>query len=166
MNNLDALLLVPPSGTRRRFLLVAALLPVVLVFSALTAESRTGDKTACPEGETRTEEGCLKRPELVGEAQPVYPKAALHKRVKASVVVSARVTADGRVDDMKVISSSATDNAYRKDFEASALEAFGKWRYLPGTVNGEPRPVYVQVTIEFEAAQSRSWFDRIFSWMT
>jgi TonB family protein len=166
MNEHDGSQIAAASETRRRFLHVVALLPVVLAFVPFPAVLRAEDNKDCPKGEVRTEGKCLKGPEIIKKTQAVYPKAALRKRVKASVVVSARVSTDGRADEIRVVSSSATDNAFLKDFESAALEAVKEWQYRPGTVNGEPRAMYFEATVDFDADRQKPWFNKWLDWLT
>jgi TonB family protein len=83
---------------------------------------------------------------LVHKVQPVYPAEARRMRVQGSVVIEAIVTVQGQVDDLKLISGDAR-------LAPAAMEAVGKWRYSPYTLNGRPIPKETRITITFIAPQ-------------
>jgi len=67
-------------------------------------------------------------------------------RVQGSVVIDATVTVQGQVDELKLISGDAR-------LATAAMEAVGKWRYSPYTLNGKPIPKQTRITITFIAPQ-------------
>ena len=83
---------------------------------------------------------------LVHKVQPLYPPEARRMRVQGSVVIDAIVTVQGQVDDLKLISGDAR-------LAPAAMEAVGKWRYSPYTLNGKPVPKETRITITFIAPQ-------------
>ena len=117
--------------------------------SPAMSETRREFQEPCGEGEVRVEEGCLRKPEPVEKASPVYPKEAHKKGVEATVIVSARVGIDGSVESAKAVDSGATDESFVPAFEEAAVAAVRKWRYKPGALNGKPAAVFFSVTINF-----------------
>ena len=83
---------------------------------------------------------------LVHKVQPIYPSEARRMHVEGNVVIDAMVTAQGQVDDMKLVSGHPL-------LAASALDAVRRWRYTPYTLNGNPIPKETRITISFIAPQ-------------
>jgi TonB family protein len=77
---------------------------------------------------------------LIQKVDPVYPPAARMMGRAGSVVISAVVNREGRLQSTRVLSG---DSLLAK----AALEAAGQWRYEPYRLNGNP--VESQVTITF-----------------
>jgi TonB family protein len=67
----------------------------------------------------------------------------------SSVALSLIVDARGRPQAIKVSQSGG------KDFDDDALTAVGKWRYKPGTCEGEPMPVEIKVIVDFRIPSMR-----------
>lgn len=68
-----------------------------------------------------------------GNKPPRYPAEALRNRWEGTVVLNVRVRADGSVGRIELGTSSGHDV-----LDQAAIEAVGKWRYNPATVDGEP----------------------------
>lgn len=84
----------------------------------------------------------LSKPERIKYVKPIYPPEALEAKIGASVIIEAITDVFGRVASWKIISGhSALNNA--------AIEAIQQWEYNPYIVNGIPKPVVFNVTIEF-----------------
>jgi len=58
------------------------------------------------------------------------------------VIIEATIGVDGRVLDAKVLRSIPL-------LDAAALEAVKQWVYTPTTLNGQPVPVIMTVTVNF-----------------
>ena len=86
--------------------------------------------------------GQTKAPERVKYVAPVYPEAAITARVSGIVIVEATVGKDGAVTDAHVIRSIA-------QLDQAALDAVKQWKYTPTTLNGNPVPVIMTVTVNF-----------------
>jgi protein TonB len=84
----------------------------------------------------------VKTPVKVVDAHPVYPVAAKAARVEGTVIIEAVIGIDGRVTEARVLRSSPL-------LDRAALEAVGKWRYSPTTLDGVPVPVILTVTVNF-----------------
>ncbi len=83
---------------------------------------------------------------LINKVQPVYPAEAKRMHVEGRVVIDAVVTIDGQVDQMQLVSGDPR-------LAPAALEAVGKWRYTPFSLNGKPIPKQTRITISFLAPQ-------------
>jgi TonB family protein len=81
---------------------------------------------------------------LKHRVQPVYPAKARRMRLEGDVVLGAMVTAQGRVEDVKLISGHPF-------LAQAAMDAVSKWRYTPYLLNGKPIPKQTRITITFMA---------------
>jgi TonB family protein len=78
----------------------------------------------------------------VKEVIPEYPPLALQKSVQGRVALSAIITTDGSLRDVRVVGSpSMLDNA--------ALSAVKEWRYQAHYENGKPVEVEIQIFVDF-----------------
>lgn len=84
-------------------------------------------------------------PRVRVKVDPQYSADAMRAKIQGLVVVSAVVLPDGSVTDVRVIRS--LDRAFGLDVKA--IEAARKWRFFPGTRQGEPVPVLVNIELEF-----------------
>jgi len=86
-------------------------------------------------------------PELIAQAQvdPVYPEGARRSKIEGKVILQAVILADGSVDELTVLQSTAPGQG----FEEAALAAVKQWRYRPATKDGQPVPVQFTVVIDF-----------------
>jgi TonB family protein len=67
---------------------------------------------------------------------------AKQARVEGTVILEATISAQGRVNDVKVLRGiPLLDN--------SAIDAVRQWRYSPTLLNGTPVPVIMTVTVNF-----------------
>jgi TonB family protein len=83
---------------------------------------------------------------LTYKVQPVYPAEARRMHVQGNVVIDATVTAQGQVDEVKLVSGDAM-------LAAAALDAVRRWRYTPYSLNGKPIPKQTRITVSFIAPQ-------------
>jgi TonB family protein len=84
-------------------------------------------------------------PRLRLKVDPQYSPDAVRAKIQGLVVVSAVVLPDGSVTDVRVIRS--LDRSFGLDMKA--IEAARQWRFFPGTRQGEPVPVLVNIELEF-----------------
>jgi TonB family protein len=80
-------------------------------------------------------------PRLTKEVKPNYTDGAKQRRVEGSVELSAVVLADGTVGDEVKVTRSLDE-----ELDQEAVKAARQWRFQPGTKDG--KPVAVQVDIE------------------
>lgn len=85
------------------------------------------------------------KPVLTREVQPAYTRDAIRALIQGTVGLEAVVLPNGRVGDVRVIRS--LDSATGLDGEA--VSAAKRWRFRPGTLNGEPVPVIVRIDMTF-----------------
>lgn len=84
----------------------------------------------------------IQKPRLIRQVSPQYPSTALRARLKGTVIVEAVTDIYGHVIRVRVISGHPL-------FRNSASEAVKKWQYEPYIINGIPKPVVFQVTVNF-----------------
>jgi TonB family protein len=77
------------------------------------------------------------------QVTPQYPRELLLGRVEGEVVVDFIVDRNGDVQNAYALRSS------RREFEAAAVAAVGKWKFKPGRKGGRDVPVHMQVPIFF-----------------
>jgi len=79
-----------------------------------------------------------------GLSEPYYPVDMIRSGAEGTVVLSIYILADGRVGEVKLISSSG----FAK-LDQSALREAKKWRFIPGTSDGKPMAMWKQVPVTF-----------------
>jgi len=84
-------------------------------------------------------------PRVLHEAKPLYTADAMHEKIHGTVVVWCIVEKDGRVGEVKVVSS--LDKVHGLDDEA--VRTVKKWRFAPATKDGVPVPVLVSIELTF-----------------
>jgi TonB family protein len=87
----------------------------------------------------------------ISQPQPVYPDDAKAQHVQGVVVLHARISKDGTVKDVQVISGPPP-------LIVSAIDAVRQWKYKPYLLNGEPTEVDTTININYtfgEAADSQ-----------
>ena len=82
-------------------------------------------------------------PRVVREIKPEYTTEAMSARVEGVVKLEALVGADGEVGPVRV--SRSLDPG----LDLNAVAAMRGWKFTPGTMNGVPVPVVVEVEMEF-----------------
>jgi TonB family protein len=84
-------------------------------------------------------------PKLIREVKPNYTADAMRAKVQGEVELEAVVNPDGSVDRVRVTRS--LDSTFGLDQEA--IKAVRQWRFVPGTLKGQPVPVRVSVELTF-----------------
>ncbi len=83
-------------------------------------------------------------PVAVSRPAPRYPREALNRNIGGVVRVQVTVGPDGGVERMELAESSGD-----RFLDRAAMEAVRRWRFLPGTRNGQPVTASVIVPLEF-----------------
>ena len=86
----------------------------------------------------------VKTPRLVKEVKPNYTKAAMDRQVQGRVELDAVVLKDGTVGDVTVTKS------LDDDLDQEAVKAAKQWKFQPGTKDGEPVSVRVNIELTFK----------------
>ena len=116
-----------------RSILTVAALSVVLAGGGLAAQDqvyKTGDG--------------VKSPVLTKQVKANYTKAAMDRKVQGSVEVDAVVLQDGTVGDVTVTKS------LDEELDQQAIIAVKQWTFRPGTKDGEPVAVRVNIELTFK----------------
>ena len=80
---------------------------------------------------------------LVKKAPPVYPAAAKAERISGTVVLDAMVGGDGRVTDIRVLSSPSPL------LIPSSKDAIRQWLYSPCFLDGKPQEVNLIINVVY-----------------
>jgi protein TonB len=108
------------------------------------------DVVAAPPPQLRPKEpvpvgGIVQAPRKIAEVAPIYPPIALAARKGGLVILQAVIDEEGLVREVKVLRSDPL-------FDQSAMNAVKQWRFTKPTLNGEPIPVVMTVTVTFSPA--------------
>lgn len=132
-----------------RLLLIAA---AALVLAAPLAAGALGAGAQAPGAQAPTRQvyapgkgGGVTLPKLVKESKPRYTASAMQAKVAGIVRLEAIVEVDGRIKEAAVVSS--LDKEHGLDDEA--IKAVKEWRFTPGTKDGKPVAVKIEVEMSF-----------------
>jgi len=95
-------------------------------------------------GEVSAASGRYSAPVPVIMMWPDYPSSARRRGIRGTIVVRVHVTAQGKVDEVEVV-SGLEDRACRR----AALDAARKLRFLPAVLDGEPVDAWFSYPVEF-----------------
>ena len=84
-------------------------------------------------------------PTVTRQVAPQYTSEAMSNRIEGKVGLAAVVLANGKVGDVKVIRS--LDSVYGLD--EAAVRAMKQWEFKPGTKDGKPVAVRVEIDMAF-----------------
>ena len=82
-------------------------------------------------------------PDPLIQAAAIYPDEARENFVEGSVRLSVVVLSDGRVGDVRVV------RPVEPSLDESAIQAVKQWRFTPGTREGQPVNVRVELEVSF-----------------
>jgi protein TonB len=88
--------------------------------------------------------GDVKAPVVTDRAEPKYTETARAAKVAGIVVVEAVIGKDGRVQDVNVI------KGLPMGLSEQAETAVRRWRFKPGTLNGQPVATIFTLTVTFK----------------
>jgi TonB family protein len=104
-----------------------------------TVASRYGAALRVSEAEMRAHR--------IQQIDPVYPALAIQKKVQGPVVLDARISAAGEVQDVIVIGGPPM-------LTAAAIEAVKQWKYRPYVTNGNAIAVIGMVRLHFALTEN------------
>ena len=84
-------------------------------------------------------------PQATKQVKADYTEEAMANRIEGKVVLDVVVLSDGKVGDVKV--SESLDSIYGLD--KNAVAAMKQWEFKPGTKDGKPVAVRVNVEVTF-----------------
>jgi protein TonB len=79
---------------------------------------------------------------VLSKPSPIYPPIAKAARVSGTVVLQAKISKTGAIEDLHVLSGPAM-------LQQAALDAVKNWRYKPYLLNNEPVEVDTTVNVVF-----------------
>jgi TonB family protein len=92
-------------------------------------------------------------PTVLSTVEPEYSDEGTRIRLSGRVLVGVIVGADGRPASLTILKSLGFG------LDEAALDAVSKWRFRPGTRNGQPLPVIAQVEVNFRFETPKgAWF--------
>ena len=86
----------------------------------------------------------VRTPVLVREVKPQYTADAIRRKVQGIVEMECVVLKDGSVDDNVKVTKSLDE-----ELDQQAIIALRQWTFRPGTKDGQPVPVQVNVEMSF-----------------
>jgi protein TonB len=86
--------------------------------------------------------GLVKAPTRINNVGLVYPAIARAAQVQGVVIIEATISTTGRVIDARILRSIPL-------LDAAALDAVKQWEFTTPTLNGQPVPVIMTVTVNF-----------------
>jgi periplasmic protein TonB len=104
---------------------------------------RDDSTRATPERVYRVVGGDVKAPRAIYDPDPEYTEKARKERQQGTVLIRMVVGSDGLPRDVKLYRSLSAD------LDDSAMSAVKKWKFSPGTKDGEPVAVQIIVEISF-----------------
>src|SRR5690349_11073891 len=100
--------------------------------------------TAAAQGEIhKVGQTGVKSPVLVREVKPTYTESAMRRKVQGTVELTTVIRETG-VPDTFAITRSLDD-----ELDQKAIEAVQQWQFKPGTLDGKPVAVSVNIELTF-----------------
>ena len=96
-----------------------------------------------PSQERPVPEKDVTMPRLVREVKPNYPESVKKEGIRGSVTLNAVVKKDGTVGDVTV------KKPLHPELDKEAVKAMKQWQFKPGTKDGKPVDVAVDVEMTF-----------------
>jgi TonB family protein len=125
--------------TSRRDLVKAACAALVLAAVAMTSVARAQERVYDRNDQDVT------LPKVVKSVKANYTKEALQAHIEGTVTMSVVVQNDGKIGEVTVTQS--LDTVYGLD--DAAVTAIKQWEFAPGTKDGKPVAVRVDVEMSF-----------------
>jgi protein TonB len=122
---------------------VCAVAVVLLLPCAARAHENGGQHDTSPETIYHVGDAGVRAPRGVSMPEPEYSDHARRKKISGSVLVGMLVEPDGTVRDVKVTKS------LEKSLDQQAIAAVRKWKFEPGTKDGQPVAVHVDAEVTF-----------------
>lgn len=122
---------------------VPVLITLVMEFRQQGGRQETEDEFA--KGAVRADAPGLVAPKAVKTVAPRYTSDAMRAKIQGTVVLEVVVLEDGTVGRTRI--REPLDDQYGLD--ASALEAAAQWEFEPGTLDGKPVAVLMELRLQF-----------------
>lgn len=96
-----------------------------------------------PETEPRQVGGVIRPPTKKNAPDARYTDSMRKRRVQGMVIAQAVIERDGRIGDLRILKADDPEMAL------ATLDAICEWTFEPATLDGEPVPVYYNLTMNF-----------------
>ena len=83
-------------------------------------------------------------PSVLAKVDPEYTEEARFAKYAGTVVLTVEIFPDGTAQNLRVV------KALGLGLDEKAVEAINKWRFKPGTKDGEPVTVAAQIEVNFK----------------
>jgi TonB family protein len=122
-----------------------AVVILVLLCAGFAASAVASDEKNTPKDKDVVYEpgGDVKSPKLIHYVEPAFSSSSKEAFVEGVVRISTVVKTDGLPYELHV------SKGLNSEEDQKAVEAVSKWRFQPGTKNGQPVNVRVTVEVEF-----------------
>ncbi|HEY6141339.1 MAG TPA: energy transducer TonB, partial [Thermoanaerobaculia bacterium] len=87
--------------------------------------------------------GDVQAPVATTRVEPQYTEIARKARIEGLVIIEAIIDAHGNVTDARVL------KPLPMGLDQAAIDAVKRWKFKPGTLNGQPVPVIFNLTVNF-----------------
>lgn len=88
--------------------------------------------------------GDVKAPQVLSRPMPSYTQAAKEAAIEGTLLLQATIRKDGSVDSFKIL------RGLGYGLDESAIDTiYKRWRFKPGTLNGQPVDVQVRMEVSF-----------------
>jgi bla regulator protein blaR1 len=133
--------------TRTRLSLLGRVSLGIVILAMVSAPIAAGAISRQQDGTKvyRTKDAGVMAPKLVYEVKPTYTPEAMQAKIQGRIRMEAVVREDGTVGDVAIIES--LDKEHGLDEEA--VDTMKQWRFEPGTKDGTPVNVRVEVEMTF-----------------
>jgi protein TonB len=88
--------------------------------------------------------GDVKAPTVINRVEPVYPEVARKARISGIVIVECIIDKTGNVTNVQVLKPLPFG------LDQAAVDAVRRWKFRPGTLNGQPVDVIFNLTVNFK----------------
>jgi len=88
--------------------------------------------------------GDVKAPVVINRVEPVYPEVARKARISGIVIVECIIDKNGNVTNVQVLKPLPFG------LDQAAVDAVKRWKFKPGTLNGQPVDVIFNLTVNFK----------------
>jgi protein TonB len=88
--------------------------------------------------------GDVKAPIVINRVEPQYPEVARKARISGMVIVECTISKTGDVTGIHVLKPLPFG------LDQAAVDAVKRWKFKPGTLNGQPVDVIFNLTVNFK----------------
>jgi TonB family protein len=90
-----------------------------------------------------------KRPKIIKQVKPIYPKEAYAQKIQGAVELEATINTTGDVVGVKVLPAKTPQPLLEK----AAVTALRQWKYAPYLIGGKAKAVIFTVSVNFMLAE-------------